>query len=55
MTSLLPAPAIDAPPGPAAANGHYRGDLQPKDLATVVDGSKHRLATQPVIERSRES
>lgn len=52
MTSLLPAPALDAPAGPAA-NGRHHGNVQPEDLATVVDGLEHRLATQPVIEQSK--
>jgi hypothetical protein len=53
MNSPLPAPAIDAPSGPAAANGRHRGDLPSQDLVAVVDGLEHRLATQPVIEQSK--
>ena len=53
MISPLPAPAIGAPSGPAAANGRHRGNLQPQDLAAVVDGLEHRLATQPIIEQSK--
>jgi hypothetical protein len=49
----LPAPALDAPSGPAASNGRHRPDLQSLDLAAVVDGLEHRLATQPVIEQSK--
>ena len=52
MTSLLPAPASDAPSGPAA-NGRHRRNVQSQNLATVVDGLEHRLATQPVIEQSK--
>ena len=53
MTRLLPASAIDTPSGPAAVNGHHRGDLQLHDLVAVVGGLEHLLATQPVIEQSK--
>ena len=53
MTNPLQAPAIVTPSGPAAANGHDRGNLHWHDLVALLDGLEHRLATQPVIEQSK--
>ena len=54
MTRPLPAPAIDAPSSPAAANGRHRGHLQAPDLAAVGDGLEHRLATGPTGHRASQ-
>lgn len=52
MTHSMPASAIDTASGPAG-NGRRRGDLEFHDLAAILDGLEHRLATQPVIEQSK--
>lgn len=55
MTDSLHAPAATehARSASAAANGHSAGVLQQHELAFELDGLKHRLATQPVIEQSK--
>lgn len=54
MTSQLPAPAIGASSGSAAANGRHRRHLRSQDLVAVVDGLGHRLAANRLSSSPRD-
>src|SRR3712207_1411255 len=54
MTDPMQAPTATSPHWPAAGtNGRHAEGVQSDDLVVQLDGLRHRLATQPVIEQSK--